>query len=61
MENTDKWLRDMVDKELAATANSWIKRAVEQKNPRMTLGLAHSVLLRYSEIDKFLLQCQTLN
>ena len=32
MENTDKWLNDMIDKGLAATANSWIERAVEQKN-----------------------------
>ena len=61
MNNIDKWLNDMINKGLASTTNSWIERAVEQKNARMTVSLASSVLLRYSELDKVLLQHQTLN
>ena len=61
MNNIDKWLNDMVDKGLASTTSSWIERAVEQKNDRLTVGLASSVLLRYSELDKLILQRQILN
>lgn len=57
----DKWLSDMVDKGLASTTRSWIQRAVEQKNSRMTVNLASSVLLTYSDWDKIILQRQTFN
>jgi hypothetical protein len=59
--NIDKWLSDMVDKGLASTTRSWIQRAVEQKNSRMTVNLASSVLLTYSDWDKIILQRQTFN
>ena len=61
MNNIDKWLSDMIDKGLASTTSSWIERAVEQKNDRMTVDLASSVLLTYSEWDKIILQHQTFN
>lgn len=61
MDNIDKWLGDMVDKGLASTTSSWIQRAVQQKNDRMTVNLAYSVLLIYSDWDKIILQCQTFN
>ena len=59
--NIDKWLNDMIDKGLASTTSSWIERAVQQKNDRMTVNLASSVLLTYSDWDKIILQLQTLN
>jgi hypothetical protein len=61
MNSIDKWLSDMVDKGLASITRSWIQRAVEQKNSRMTVNLASSVLLTYSDWDKIILQRQTFN
>ena len=61
MNNIDEWLDDMINKGLASTTSSWIERAVEQRNDRMTVSLASSVLLIYSELDKVLLQRQKLN
>ena len=61
MNNTDKWLDDVVYKGLAPTASSWIQRAVQQKNERMTVSLACSVLLTYSGLDKVTLQQQKFN
>ena len=61
MNNIDKWLNDMMDKGLAYTSSSWIERAVEQKNDRMTVDLASSVLLIYGDWDKIILRMQTLN
>ena len=61
MNNMDKWLNDMIDKGLASTSSSWIERAVEQKNDRMTVDLASSVLLTYSDWDEIILRMQTLN
>jgi len=63
MNSMNKWLQDMIDKGLASTTNtnSWIERAVEQKNDRMTVNLASSVLLTYSDWDKITLRMQTLN
>ena len=59
--NIDKWLNDMIDKGLASTTSSWIERAVQQKNDRMTVNLASSVLLTYSDWDKIILERQTFN
>ena len=61
MSNIDKWLNDMIDKGLASTSNSWIERAVQQKNDKMTVNLASSVLLTYDEWDKIILQMQSFN
>ncbi|MFC1894064.1 hypothetical protein ACFLYR_08665 [Chloroflexota bacterium] len=61
MNNIDKLLGDMVDKGLASTTSSWIQRAVQQKNDRMTVNLASSVLLIYNDWDEIILQRQTFN
>jgi hypothetical protein len=39
----------------------WLIQAVEQKNPRVTLDLAYSVLLVYDDLDKKLLPISALN
>jgi len=61
MDNIEKLLSDMIDQGLASTGSSWIECAVEQKNDRMTVNLASSVLLAYSDLDIVLLQKQILN
>ena len=61
MNNIDKWLEDMLNKGLASTTSSWIQRAVQQKNDRMTVNLASSALLIYSDWDKIILQMQAFN
>lgn len=61
MNNTDRWLDDMVYKGQAPAASSWIQRAVQQKNKRVTVSLASSVLLIYSDLDKVTLQQQKFN
>ena len=61
MDNIDEWLGDMIDKGLASTTSSWIERAVQQKNNRMTVELASSVLLTYSDWDEIILRMQTHN
>ena len=61
MNSIDHWLKDMIKKGLASKTSSWIERAVEQKNGRMTVDLASSVMLAYSEWDKIILQRQTFN
>ena len=61
MNSMDQWLKDMINKGLASTTSSWIERAVEQRNDRMTVNLASSVLLTYSDWDEIILQMQTFN
>jgi hypothetical protein len=39
----------------------WLEKAVEQKNPQVTLALAYSILLVYDDLDKKLLPFNTLN
>ena len=59
--NIDRWLNDMIDKGLASISSGWIERAVEQKNDRMTVDLAHSIPLIYSNWDRTILWMQTFN
>lgn len=61
MNNMDKLLNDMVHKGLASTNDSWIERAVYQRNDKMTLELANSVLLAHDDWDRIILRMQTLN
>ncbi len=42
---------DMLKKGLISTGSSWIEKAIEQKNPRFTLGIANSKLLVYDKLD----------
>ena len=39
----------------------WIQQAVQQKNPRLTLALANSILLVYDDLDRMLLAFTRLN
>jgi hypothetical protein len=57
----DRWLNDMIDKGLVSISSSWIERAVEQKNKRMTVDLAYSVPFIYSNWDKTIPWMQTFN
>ena len=61
MDNIDGWLNDMINKGLTSTSSTWIERAVEQKNDKMTVNLASSALFTYNIWDKVLLEIQTFN
>ena len=61
MDSIEKCLKDMIDKGLASTTSSWIERAVEQRNDRLTVNIASSVPIRYSDLDIVLLQRLILN
>jgi hypothetical protein len=51
----------MVKKGLVSTSHRWIEKAVEQRNPQLTLDLAFSTLLLYDRLDKKLLSDSQLN
>ena len=57
----DNLLRQMVDKGLAATSHDWIERAVQQKNPRLTIELACSKLLLYDPVERRLVSLLVFN
>ena len=61
MNNLDKLLADMIEMGLAYTSSSWIEKAIEQRNERMTISLASSALLIYDEWDKIILKIRELN
>ena len=61
MNNTDKWPDNMVYQRLAPTTDGWIELAVQQKNERMTVSLAYSALLTYSDVERIIIQQQKLN
>ncbi len=54
--NLGNFFEDMVRKGLVTTSNNWIERAVEQKNPRLSVSIAASKILVYDALD-----CQLLN
>jgi hypothetical protein len=43
---------EMVRKGLVTTSNLWIKKAIEQKNPRLSIAIADSVVLTYDKLDR---------
>jgi hypothetical protein len=57
----DNLLRQMVDKGLAFTSRDWIERAVQQKNPRLTIELACSKLLLYDPVERKLVSLSVFN
>jgi len=57
----DNLLRQMVNKGLAFTSHDWIERAVQQKNPRLTVELACSNLLLYDPVERKLVSLLVLN
>jgi hypothetical protein len=48
-------LDEMVRRGLASTSSTWIEKAVEQRNPRLTIGIAASMVLSYDRLDRKLL------
>lgn len=61
MGDADRWFRYVGGKGPAAIGGTWIQRAVEQKHPKLALGLAHSIPLIYGELDEVLLGQERLN
>ena len=57
----DDFLKDMEGKQLASTRDGWLKRAIQQKNPRLSLHLAASVPFVYDALDKKLIGSMRLN
>jgi hypothetical protein len=52
---------DNVRENLYSEIPRWLEEAIEQKNPRLTLDLADSILLVYDDLDKKLLALSSLN
>ena len=57
----DEIFRNMMKTGLVSTSNCWIERAVEQKNPLMTVALANSTLLNYDRLDIRLIVLYRMN
>lgn len=47
----DKWFTNMMEMGLVSTANRWIEMATDQRNRRLTLDLACSIVYIYDWID----------
>ncbi len=45
-------LEEMIRKGLAITSNSWIEKAIRQKNTRISIGVASSLVLVYDRLDQ---------
>jgi hypothetical protein len=52
---------DEISRDLFSEIPYWLEEAIEQKNPRLTLALADSILLVYDDLDKKLLALTRLN
>jgi len=52
---------DKIRENLYGEIPRWLEEAIEQKNPRLTLALADSILLVYDDLDKKLLDITRLN
>jgi hypothetical protein len=52
---------DKIRESLYGDIPLWLEEAIEQKNPRLTLALADSILLVYDDLDKKLLALTRLN
>jgi len=64
LKNDRNSLNDQSDKireNLYGEIPLWLEEAIEQKNPRLTLALADSILLVYDDLDKKLLDLTRLN
>ena len=61
MSDIDKWFHQMIDSGLVSTDNTWIERAVSQKNANMTVTLACSEPIAYDHLDKILMRLEKLN
>jgi hypothetical protein len=54
-------LEEMIRKGLAATSGTWIEKAVEQRNSRLAVGIAASMILAYDRMDRKLLTLIRVN
>jgi hypothetical protein len=54
-------LEEMIRKGLAATSSTWIEKAVEQRNSRLAVGIAASMVLAYDRMDRKLLTLIRVN
>ncbi len=54
-------LEDMIRKGLASRCNTWMEIAIQQKNPRLSIGIASSMMLVYDRIDCKLLTLDKSN
>ena len=64
MRTDGNYLGDQSDKireNLYGEIPLWLEVAIQQKNPRLTLALADSILLVYDDLDKKLLDITRLN
>jgi hypothetical protein len=52
---------DFIRNNLVVDLPLWLEKAVEQKNPRVSLALAYSLLLVYDDLDEKLLLVAALN
>jgi hypothetical protein len=53
--NLGNFFEEMLKKGLVTTGNTWIEKAIEQKNARMLVSIASSRLLVYDALDLKLL------
>jgi hypothetical protein len=60
-ENFNDFFGKMEEGGVVYCGGYWIEKAVEQKNPRLTLDLAYSKLLFYDPLDIGLLYLNRLN
>ena len=52
---------DKIEMNLVIDLPLWLEKAVEQKNPKVTLALAYTLLLSYDDLDKKLFPISALN
>jgi hypothetical protein len=57
----DDFFDEIEEMDFLYSGSYWIEKAVEQKNPMLTLGLAYSKLLLYDQLDKKILNLISLN
>ena len=64
MNNEENYFNDRFDDTIEGLCDEiphWLIVAIQQKNPRVTLALADSVLLKFDELDKKLVIVTSLN
>jgi hypothetical protein len=50
--STEFLLAEMQSKGLASTGSGWLEKAIQQRNPALSIGVASSVLLCYDRLDR---------
>jgi hypothetical protein len=54
-------LEAMIRRGLASTNNTWIEKAIAQRNPHLPVGVASSVALVYDQLDAKILKITASN